>query len=42
MLVADCESWTALKPGDAEPVDYVVPEISADADLKGANVRCLR
>jgi len=24
-LVADCESWTALKPGEAELVDYVVP-----------------
>lgn len=24
-LVADCETWTALKPGDAELVDYVVP-----------------
>jgi phosphohistidine phosphatase len=24
-LVADCESWTALKPGGAELVDYVVP-----------------
>jgi phosphohistidine phosphatase len=24
-LVADCESWAALKPGDAELVEYVVP-----------------
>jgi phosphohistidine phosphatase len=24
-LVADCEGWTALEPGDAELVDYVVP-----------------
>jgi phosphohistidine phosphatase len=24
-LVADCENWTALKPADAELVDYVVP-----------------
>ena len=24
-LVADCESWTALKPGGAELVDFVVP-----------------
>ena len=24
-LVADCETWAALKPGDAELVDYVVP-----------------
>jgi phosphohistidine phosphatase len=24
-LVADCQSWTALKPGDAELVDYAVP-----------------
>jgi phosphohistidine phosphatase len=24
-LVADCDSWKALKPGDAELVDYVVP-----------------
>jgi phosphohistidine phosphatase len=24
-LVADCESWKALRPGDAKLVDYVVP-----------------
>jgi len=24
-LVAECDSWTALKTGDAELVDYVVP-----------------
>ncbi len=24
-LVADCQSWTALKPDGAELVDYVVP-----------------
>lgn len=24
-LVADCQSWTALKPGGAELIDYVVP-----------------
>jgi phosphohistidine phosphatase len=24
-LVADCESWSALTPGDAELADYVVP-----------------
>jgi len=24
-LVADCESWAALMPGDAELADYVVP-----------------
>ena len=24
-LVVDCESWTALRHGDAELVDYVVP-----------------
>jgi phosphohistidine phosphatase len=34
-LVADCESWMALKPGDAELVDYVAPEILADGDLEG-------